>query len=42
MVVAQLEILDSFKGILKFKLNNDVIKRDGSYKDKVSVEEFGH
>ncbi|MBJ6298066.1 phage baseplate upper protein, partial [Staphylococcus aureus] len=42
MVVAPLEILDSFKGILKFQLPNDVIKRDGSYQAQVSVAELGN
>ncbi len=42
MVVAPLEILDPFKGILKFQLPNDVIKRDGSYQAQVSVAELGN
>ncbi|HDF3620476.1 TPA: BppU family phage baseplate upper protein, partial [Staphylococcus aureus] len=31
-----------FKGILKFQLPNDVIKRDGSYQAQVSVAELGN
>ncbi|ENN20153.1 hypothetical protein WWS_01427 [Staphylococcus aureus M1510] len=42
MIVAPLEILDPFKGILKFQLPNDVIKRDGSYQAQVSVAELGN
>lgn len=42
MVVAPLEILDPFKGVLKFQLPNDVIKRDGSYQAQVSVAELGN
>ncbi|HDK5702846.1 BppU family phage baseplate upper protein [Staphylococcus coagulans] len=42
MVVAPLEILDPFKGALKFQLPNDVIKRDGNYQAQVSVAELGN
>lgn len=40
MIAAPLEILDPFKGILRFQLPSDVVRRDGSYQAQVSVVEL--
>ncbi|WP_165844644.1 BppU family phage baseplate upper protein [Staphylococcus saprophyticus] len=40
-VIAPIEIEDAFNGLLKYKLPNDVLQRDGKYTAQVLVSETG-
>ena len=40
-VIAPMEIEDAFNGLLKYKLPNDVLQRDGKYTAQVLVSETG-